>query len=58
MIGGDGVTEALNEADEMYGEERLINALDAAGADKLNLQELLCLPPRAAYSHSASVGSL
>lgn len=37
----DGVTEALNEADELYGEERLLHTLDAAGADKLNLQEIL-----------------
>jgi sigma-B regulation protein RsbU (phosphoserine phosphatase) len=47
----DGVTEALNEADEMYGEERLINALDAAGADKLNLQELLAVVQKSLALH-------
>lgn len=47
----DGVTEALNEADEMYGEERLINTLDAAEADKLNLQELLAVVQKSLALH-------
>jgi sigma-B regulation protein RsbU (phosphoserine phosphatase) len=47
----DGVTEALNETDELYGEERLINALDAAGADKLNLQELLAVVQKSLALH-------
>ena len=41
----------LNEADEMYGEERLINTLDAAGADKLNLQELLAVVQKSLALH-------
>ena len=37
----DGVTEALNEAEELYGEECLLKCLNAAGADRLDLKGLL-----------------
>ena len=47
----DGVTEALNEADELYGEERLIKALNTAGADRLNLQELLATVQKSLALH-------
>ncbi|SHK41050.1 sigma-B regulation protein RsbU (phosphoserine phosphatase) [Selenomonas ruminantium] len=47
----DGVTEALNESDELYGEERLIDTLDAAGADKVNLQELLAMVQKSLALH-------
>ena len=37
----DGVTEALNEEKELYGEERLLACLNEAGAESLSLEELL-----------------
>ena len=37
----DGVTEALNVKEELFGEERLLEALNAAGAGGISLTELL-----------------
>lgn len=39
----DGVTEALNEEKELYGEDRLLSCLNGAGAEKLSLKELLAV---------------
>ena len=39
----DGVTEALNEEKELYGEERLLSCLNGAGAEALSLEELLAV---------------
>ena len=47
----DGVTEALNEDAELYGEERLINALNSADAEHLTLQELLMAVRRSLDEH-------
>ena len=38
----DGVTEALNKTDELYGEERLINCLNRSDKN-LSVEELLAL---------------
>ena len=35
------MTEALNEAKELYGEERLLAALNEAGAGEISLPDLL-----------------
>ncbi len=37
----DGVTEALNEKDEMFGEENLLSALNTADTSNISLIELL-----------------
>ena len=47
----DGVTEALNEAEELYGEERLLNTLNTDGTEKLNLQELLAAVQKSLADH-------
>ena len=47
----DGVTEALNEAEELYGEERLLQTLNAPETNSLNLQELLAAVQKSLSSH-------
>ncbi|MBR3458320.1 MAG: SpoIIE family protein phosphatase, partial [Selenomonadaceae bacterium] len=37
----DGVTEALNEANELYGEERLLSCLNRAASKDLRLEDLI-----------------
>ncbi len=37
----DGVTEALNEAEELYGEERLEECLNRLNAKKISVEEIL-----------------
>jgi sigma-B regulation protein RsbU (phosphoserine phosphatase) len=36
----DGVTEALSESEELYGEERLLNCLNGLSVDKISLKEI------------------
>ena len=47
----DGVTEALNEAEELYGEERLLQTLNAPETNSLNLQELLAAVQKSLSRH-------
>jgi sigma-B regulation protein RsbU (phosphoserine phosphatase) len=47
----DGVTEALNEAEELYGEERLLTCLNEAGAEQLDLKGLLTAVQKSLAAH-------
>ena len=47
----DGVTEALNETAELYGEERLKECLNGAGAEQLDLQNLLAAVQKSLAAH-------
>ena len=37
----DGVTEALNESEELYGEERLEECLNRSGAKNISVEKIL-----------------
>jgi sigma-B regulation protein RsbU (phosphoserine phosphatase) len=47
----DGVTEALNEAEELYGEERLLRCLNDADAERLDLKGLLAAVQKSLALH-------
>jgi len=47
----DGVTEALNEQEKLYGEKRLEECLNRAGAEQLELKELLTFVQKSLAAH-------
>ena len=47
----DGVTEALSESKELYGEDRLLNTLNEQSVDDLTLQELLAAVKKSLAAH-------